>query len=970
MYYQQDQHNICLLNYVDVKDLSLPIDQEYPLMRYLRVFIVFVFSFTLQNASASHIRAGEIIATRVSGLTYKFTFIGYRDVGGVEFGNGIFDFGDGNTFGGDNQNQIIPWITPIDLGNGVEKWQFSLTHTFNGPSGYLVSYNEENRNGDIQNIAGSINIPFYVETLIIIDPLFSNNSPYFTVPPIDQGVVGAIFEHNPGAVDPDGDSLSYYFVIPKSAKGIDVGSYQSLIDPGFYENFSIGNQASDGPPTLGINVVDGTLVWDAPGGVGIPPLENREFNVAFVVEEWRRINGVLFRLGFVTRDMQIIIWNYDNDPPEIEVPEDTCIVAGTSLQSIITATDPNGDQVKLEAFGSPFEAINSPATYSPTPATFQELPATLTFDWETICGQVRATPYDVQFKATDKPTIEGVPSPPGQSSFETWRITILGPPPTGLVAETQPGRQIQLSWDDYSCQNADSIQVWRRVGEFEFDPSCSPGIPTNAGYELVETLGITNNSFLDSNNTMGLAPGSKYCYRLVATFPSPLGGLSISSEEACDSLLVDVPVITNVDVTSTGESDGTIRVNWTPPYEIDAIAFPPTYSYEVMRKEAVAEDGTFISISGLIADTTFLDQGLNTKEVRYEYQVILYDNGGDQIDQSQSATSIRLEPQPLIGGIRVNWQADVPWSLTVQEFPYHYIYRDNVVEGNLSSLQLIDSVDVTLEGLTYLDDGRFNGVDLDEEIEYCYYVETQGSYGNALLPQPLINKSQIICAQPNDTIPPCAPVSITFSTALTCETQVSCDPSVTLSNSFSWQFDGDQSCDNDIVSFRIYSDRSETGIGRSDEFRRIGETSQLEYLDGGLKSLAYCYYITAVDRSGNESQISEIVCNDNCAQFKLPNVFTPNGDFLNETFTAFADAENCPRFVESVKFKVFNRSGVEIYTYESGTEKPISIDWDGKANNGKELPSGVYFYSAEVKFILLNPEESLQVINGWVHIMR
>ena len=102
----------------------------------------------------------------------------------------------------------------------------------------------------------------------------------------------------------------------------------------------------------------------------------------------------------------------------------------------------------------------------------------------------------------------------------------------------------------------------------------------------------------------------------------------------------------------------------------------------------------------------------------------------------------------------------------------------------------------------------------------------------------------------------------------------------------------------------------------------------------------------------------------------MPNVFTPNGDPLNEEFSAFKDAENCPRFVESVLFKVFNRAGVEVFNYESGTEKPISIDWDGRTSDGKDLPPGVYFYSAEVQFIKLNPEEATEVINGWVHIIR
>ncbi|MEO9484087.1 MAG: gliding motility-associated C-terminal domain-containing protein [Ekhidna sp.] len=963
-------------------------------MRYIKYLFVCIFSIVAITSKATHIRAGEVIARRVSGLTYEFTFFGYRDVEGVPFGQGIFDFGDGN-FYGDDPEEVIPWSEDRELlGNGVERWRFTLRYTYAGGSNYLVSYKEDFRNADIQNISGSISTSFYVETLIVVDPLIVNSTPFFTVPPIDQGVVGGIFEHNPGAFDPDGDSLSYYFTTPKQDEGLIVNGYRSLINSEFYDDFEAGNQTKDARPTLTIDPLNGTLVWDAPGGATIPDQENREFNVAFVVEEWRRINGQLVRLGFVTRDMQIIIWNYDNDPPELEIPEDTCVVAGETITGIITGTDPDGDPVKIEAFGGPFE-ISPGATFSPDPATFQGPPAVLDFQWTTDCGQVRIAPYEVQFKATDSPTIPGIANPPGQVNFETWRITVVGPAPTGLIADTQPGRRIQLNWDDYACTNADSIQVWRRVGEFDIDPTCNPGIPENSGYELVETLNISETSFLDDNNSLGLSPGSKYCYRLVATFPLPSGGESIASAEACDSLVVDVPTITNVDIKSTGATDGEIEVRWTPPYEIDASAFPPTYTYEVLRKEGQSSGGTFTSVRAPSTDTTFMDAGLNTENLSYSYKIVLYDNTDQAIDTSQQASSVRLEPVPLIGAIRINWEANVPWSNTVQAFPYHYIYRDNVSSGDLSAIQLIDSVDVTLEGLSYLDDGRFNGITLDEEIEYCYFVTTNGSYGNDILPEPLINNSQIICAQPNDTIPPCAPISITFNSSLSCEVQAACQTragsaGVGLVNAFSWNFDLDIACDNDIQFFRIYSSSN----GEDGDFTLLEETQDTEFFHNDLNTLAFCYYVTSVDRSGNESMISEVICNDNCPRYVLPNVFTPNGDGKNDSFMPMQTPGDCPRFVERVVFKVYNRAGTEIFSHDSSEpEESIFIEWDGSLKGGtyvpngvefpdgtqvdgvvrdgsNELPAGIYYYSAEVTYSALNPEDRIEVINGWVQIIR
>ncbi|MEQ9404179.1 MAG: gliding motility-associated C-terminal domain-containing protein [Cyclobacteriaceae bacterium] len=952
-------------------------------MRFKKVIFLLSFLFAGFESMATHIRAGEVIARRVDNvsLTYVFTFFGYRDQEGVQFGQGRFDFGDGDIYG-DDPNEPIPWENITDLGNGVERWEFSISHIYQAPNNYLVSYTEDFRNDAIQNIAGSINTSFYVETLIVIDPLIGeNNTPFFTVPPIDQGVVGFTFEHNPGAFDLDGDSLSYFFTTPKKAKGQDVDGYRTLVDPSFYENFSTGNQTKDGPPTLTLDEF-GTMIWNAPGGVNIPDMENREFNVAFVVEEWRKINGEWIKLGFVTRDMQIIIWNFDNEPPEIELPPDTCVIAGDPVIALITGTDPDGDPVKLEAFGGPFE-VNAPvATFSPDPPEFQGPPSVLTFEWQTVCGHIRANPYNVQFKATDQPTIMDIQDPPGAVNFETWQITVVGPAPTGLLADSQDGRAIQLSWDDYSCPNADSIQVWRRVGEFEIDPNCNPGIPENSGYELIESLDISETALLDDNNGIGLSPGSKYCYRLVATFPGSTGGLSVASAEACDSLAIDVPLITNVDIMSTSETNGEIMVNWTPPYEIDVTEFPPNYSYTVLRTVGKGPGGNYTPVFTNQTDTFFVDSGLNTEDLFYAYKVVLFANNGNPIDTSAVASSVRLIPTPQVGAIRLNWDANTPWSLSVQEFPYHYVYRDNVLDNFLDSLVLVDSVEVTLDGLAYLDDGSFNGINLREEIEYCYFVSTQGSYGNELVAAPLINRTQIICAQPNDTIPPCTPIAFTFDSSgpFSCENNnltMGCDFN-DFQNRLVWDADGELDCGDDIQRYRIYFSRN-----GNDEFVLLAETQETSFIHDGLSSYVGCYKISAVDRSGNESVQSEIFCNDNCPQFVMPNVFTPNNDGKNDLLRPFYSGNligkniqnfsntDCPRFVRSVIFNVFNRAGAPIFTYDSSeNENSFLINWDGTTNGGKDLPEGAYYYSAEVTFDRLNPEDAVVVYTGWVQILR
>lgn len=96
-----------------------------------------------------------------------------------------------------------------------------------------------------------------------------------------------------------------------------------------------------------------------------------------------------------------------------------------------------------------------------------------------------------------------------------------------------------------------------------------------------------------------------------------------------------------------------------------------------------------------------------------------------------------------------------------------------------------------------------------------------------------------------------------------------------------------------------------------------------------------CFYLTAVDSTGNESLISNIACNDECEDYVLPNVFTPNGDGVNDFFRPFPFSG-----ILSAEIKILNRWGKLVFS----TDDP-NILWDGTyQNSGKEAGEGVFFY--------------------------
>lgn len=944
---------------------------------------------------ATHLRAGEITVERTNctSLIFKITITVYTNTGSeIKFGEGTLAFGDGSS----EQTPTIENTRRPDLGDAIGTVSYSVLHTYSGPGRYVISYIEPNRNGGILNIFNSVETRFYIETVINIDPLLGcNNSPKLLVPPIDKACTGAAWYHNPGAFDPDGDSISFEMTIPKKQKGEVVGNYRQPDNREFYDragiNYGTANEAGLDAPKFSIDKVTGTLLWDAPGMQG-------EYNIAFQIKEWRKVSGKWVQMGYVVRDMQIIVEDCDNKRPELLVPEDICVEAGTVIDQDIFGFDPDSDPVKIEAFSQVFSLDPSRAIIIPEHNDFQPSSPTnharIVFHWQTDCSHIKEQPYQVVFKITDNP-------PQGQRliQFKTWNITVVGPAPKWNDAHTNPAsRSASLKWDKYACESASTMEIWRRVDMFPFTPpECVTGMPDFLGYTKISEVPISQSTFVDTNNGKGLAIGAQYCYRLVAIFPKPGGGESYVSQEVCiDPLLADAPVITNVTVDKTASQGGQITVKWMPPFDADPAQFPPPYKYEVYRAEGITGNiKVKIVHPGKLTDTTFTDNdaALNTEGIVYNYRIVAYDANSSLVDTSDVASSVRLEAKPLLKKIEISWFAEVPWSNQTDKYPLHDIYR-GPANATEAQLVLIGTVDVNKDGFKYVDEGQHNNQPLQETETYCYRVMTRGSYGNPKIAEPLANFSQKMCAQPNDNTPPCKPeLSIIAKTCDEIMDANACGTNI-FSNVLSWNRPPDQACRNDIRSYNIYRARNMT----ADFFLIAQNVVDTFYVDGGLGSYARCYKIEAVDRSGNKSEMSEQFCFDNCPHYELPNVFTPNdSDGCNTLFSAFSDKnpvdENgnplcanetidldrlkgkCARFVLAVDFKVYNRWGTEVYTYQGDSfrednPRAIYIDWNGKDSQGSDLSAGIYYYVANVTYDVVDPSKATQAIKGWVHLVR
>ncbi|MBL4578782.1 MAG: gliding motility-associated C-terminal domain-containing protein [Flavobacteriales bacterium] len=901
---------------------------QRPLLYLAGIFCMVIIGFT---ANASHNRAGEITYTWLYGNTYEITVTTYtkvqenaadrcdllvywgdQDKDTLLRSNGLFNGKCGSVAG-----------EGVLIADDINKNVYIGQHTYPGPGIYRITMLDPNRNKEVANMQDSFNTPFFIFLTFMIgtsfpDGMDTNSSPVILNPPIDDACSGKLFVHNAGAFDINGDSISY--ALTKCYEGID-----DNVNPPFLVE-ALGYFT---PNFIDIDPVLGDLLWDTP-----PPITPAndptgrgfaEYNVCFEIIEWRK--GAV--IGRIQRDMQITVWPCNNDPPVITAM-DTCVLAGQTINISVNAIDADfvgPDSVTLEASGGPFLLSNSPATFTlaSSPPAGQ---ANGTLNWQTNCSHVRKQPYGVTFKAEDNH-----PGPKPEVSlvdYETIGITVIAPAPTGLQSAPN-GNYIDLSWDVSTCSGVTAYKIYRRNGSFTgtIDCPCESGVPGFAGYDLLATVtGLNTLNYLDDNNGIGLIHGVDYCYRIVACFAD--GAESCASVETCSKLDLNVPIITHVSVGTTDLSLGRDTLIWSMQQILDTNGFPGPYHYKIyespdFNSAAQLIASTPVNDSLQLTDTIYIHNGINTETVPHSYKVVLYSDT-EIVGSTHIASSIFLSIVSSDDRLDLSWQANVPWTNT-----QYFIYRLN----DTLNFDLIDSTSTT----AFADTGLING------REYCYFIKSVGSYSVTGLIDPIINYSQESCEIPLDKTPPCAPDLVVSP---------SCDLQ---ENTLTWN-NPNNSCADDVMYYNIYYAAL---FGEELEFlQSVSPATETSLLLSNLKSIAGCYAISAVDSFSNESVLSDSICVDNCPEYSLPNVFSPDGNDLNDYFIPFPY-----KFVDKINMKIYDRWGQLIFE----TNDP-DVNWDGKYyRNNRDVSEGVFYYIAEVDMIGLHGIVT-KTLTGFVHLLR
>ncbi len=115
------------------------------------------------------------------------------------------------------------------------------------------------------------------------------------------------------------------------------------------------------------------------------------------------------------------------------------------------------------------------------------------------------------------------------------------------------------------------------------------------------------------------------------------------------------------------------------------------------------------------------------------------------------------------------------------------------------------------------------------------------------------------------------------------------------------------------------------------------------------------YYFTVTDPGGCVGNDSITIIFPPCTndKFLIPNVFTPNGDLINDLYDI---SGLCKK--NTYLLRIYNRWGQQVFTTEDR-----KISWNGKMNNsGQDVPDGVYYY-------LINLDDK-PTYTGFVQVLR
>lgn len=117
----------------------------------------------------------------------------------------------------------------------------------------------------------------------------------------------------------------------------------------------------------------------------------------------------------------------------------------------------------------------------------------------------------------------------------------------------------------------------------------------------------------------------------------------------------------------------------------------------------------------------------------------------------------------------------------------------------------------------------------------------------------------------------------------------------------------------------------------------------------------YCVSLLVANSDGCPDTAQQCVVAVGESVISVPNVFTPNGDGINDVFSITWIN------LSTLHCRIYDRWGVLIYEWDG-----LTGSWNGKTTQGKKATDGVYYY--EVNATTMQNEQ--RTLTGFVHLVR
>lgn len=877
--------------------------------------------------------------------------------------------------------------------------------------GYIIGWARCCRNDLISNLADPLDegatwiakVPGPEDASCNSMPVFKNRPPIFIC-------AGREFSMDHGAIDPDGDSLTYRLTSPwggLNSQGVGAGSGLTpgpIIDPTnplgpppylgvVYASPLFSGQDPFGPNSANIDSQTGWLTFNPPA-IGV-------YVVAIVVREYR--NGVL--LSENKRDFQVHVVNcLQPDPPPLISHDltglttngDTIIVqASEPFCYDVIVTDSNAfDVLHAQAISSVFSA--NPFPPSPTVSITGTNPLNVQICWEPACEYVGQTVALIVTGWDDEDC------PHYNHVFDTVWVRIEPPPNVGPQVVHQFSPQSSFNGDTLFLEvdSTDCFEWWVTdtvsTGNLNYSWSITEIGGAGTFNPTVNVIATFPDSIRLSTCFTATCGEMGHLYRLILTGTNAAG--CPPSNQRSDTLFIWIeplpnpPPVVNHDLSGNVFTADTIftEVHDTFCYLFTVQdTFPAlsvNYSFTLTQTDGSPAGGPPPSVTIISTNDSIVGQvcwAPNCDNVGGTFLLTVLGNQNNRCGQNASAADSvwvvvnpELNPPPVISHQFLPgfpFAGDTLLITPDSAACFEFTLRDTVYRSHLTlnaHVELVATGDSTGHPVSVV---LTTVLDTLIEGDLCF---TPGcEYNGALLRVVLTGIDTFDCDLDNhvfDTVwirvvepvnnPPV--ISHDLSGLVVQGGVVQVTPN------------GTPFCYTALLEDPDSLWAGLLAEGNSEIFLNTfshGNPAQITTSGGNPLLITVCWNPSCHDtmqdfelivcgRDTSRCALTPSVCDTvrfhvGRCDFEVQNVFTPNGDGNNDFFLPFDRSG-----VEWWHMQIFDRWGKEITDVRNES-------WDG-TYNGNATPAGVYYYVVKYHLFSARGAPIEETLVGWVALLR